>query len=365
MKKSYVKLIIINFLTILFCLFNSFYFKKINSLFLTFFLIILLLITKILFGFEKDKHRYIKDVCLKIVINLFIFLIFYYLVGIFIGFAKTYNFSSLKAIINIIFYIVIKEYLRYTLITKSSESKFLLILTTIMFIFIDNTIAFSINGFLFNKSTFLLVAITFIPSITENILCSWMSFKFGFKPVMLYLLIIKLYLYILPIIPNPNEYIYSIIFFLLPIMILFNIKKWLDKGDLNIVLNKANIIPYFLIVFSLILIYFVSGYFRYYAIAIASGSMNPIIKKGDVVIVDQKFKNLKKGDIIAYRYNGTVIVHRINDLIRDKNDIIIYTKGDSNSSCDSWKVEYDMIIGVINYKIPLIGYPTVWINNYW
>lgn len=43
-----------------------------------------------------------------------------------------------------------------------------------------------------------------------------------------------------------------------------------------------------------ILIYFVSGYFRYYAIAIASGSMETLISKGDVVIVDKEYKTLSK-----------------------------------------------------------------------
>ena len=95
--------------------------------------------------------------------------------------------------------------------------------------------------------------------------------------------------------------------------------------------------------------------------------MVPNINKGDVVIVNQQFKadELEKGEIIAYKYGGKVIVHRINDLIKKDKTIIIYTKGDANNDVDGWKVTPDMIIGTVKNKIPAIGYPTIWLNERW
>ena len=43
----------------------------------------------------------------------------------------------------------------------------------------------------------------------------------------------------------------------------------------------------FSLLFICILAYFVSGFFRYHAVAVATGSMTPNINVGDVVIVDQ------------------------------------------------------------------------------
>ena len=375
MKKSYIKLLILSFFTILLCTFNAFFLKQFNTISLIIYLLLLLIITKITLGFEKDRHRYSKDISLEIIITLIIFFLTFYLCGLVIGFAKTNNYFTLKAltsiVIPLIIYIILKEYLRYTLITKSSESLFLMILTTITFIFIDNTIAFAISGLSFSKSTFLLIALTFVPSITENILCSWTTYHFGFKPCLIYLLIIKLYPYLLPIIPNPNEYIYSIIFFLLPVIILLRLKKWFttDRVNENVErIRKKQFLPYIpLSIVVITLVYFVSGYFKYYAVAIATGSMVPNINKGDVVIVNQQFKtdDLEKGEIIAYKYGGKVIVHRINDLIKKDKTIIIYTKGDANNDVDGWKVTPDMIIGTVKNKIPAIGYPTVWLNERW
>ena len=122
-------------------------------------------------------------------------------------------------------------------------------------------------------------------------------------------------------------------------------------------------IPSIILVFTLA--YFVSGYFRYYAIAVASGSMEDVIYKGDVVIVDQKYKDFTSTDIIAYKYNDKVVVHRIYKIIDINDSYYIYTKGDANKEYDKYKITKDMIIGVVKFKIPFIGYPTVLLNEKW
>lgn len=375
MKKSYIKLLILSFLTIFLCTINAFLVKKLTTHSLIIIMLISLIITKLTLGFEKDRHRYSKDISLEIIISLFIFFLLFYLSGLLIGYAKTNNYLTGNALQNIviplIIYLIVKEYLRYSLITKSSENLALIILMTITFIFLDNTIPFAISGVTFSKRTFLLFALTFLPSLTENILCSWITYHFGFKPSLIYALIIKLYPYLLPIIPNPNEYIYSIIFFLLPIVILFKLRKWLTMDRVNEEVErsrKKQLWPYIpLTIIVITLVYFVSGYFKYYAVAIATGSMVPTINKGDVVIVNQQFTedDLETGAVIAYKYGGKVIVHRINDLIKKDKTIIIYTKGDANNDIDGWKVTPDMIIGIVKKKVPAIGFPTIWLNERW
>ena len=124
-------------------------------------------------------------------------------------------------------------------------------------------------------------------------------------------------------------------------------------------------IPIILIL--IMMIYFVSGYFKFYAIAIATGSMVPNINKGDVVIINKEFKekDLEVGKVIAYSYNDKVVVHRIYKEVKIDKELIIYTKGDANSNMDEYKITKDMIIGIVNKKIPWIGYPTVMINEIW
>ena len=233
MKKSYIKIILFIFtLSIAFFL-NIFKFKLISQVKLNIILLLSLGIMYLMLGFEKDRHRYTKDIILEIIIVLITFFLIYYIGGILIGFARNNNYWTINSLINIILpivvFIFIKEILRYQLLVKSSESKILIILVCFFFILLDNVIPFASHVMGFNKETFLLVALTFIPSITENILCTYLDLKLGYKPGICYLLIMHLYKYLLPVIPNPNEYLYSIIFLLLPLIVLLHIKSWFNK----------------------------------------------------------------------------------------------------------------------------------------
>lgn len=376
MKKSYIKIILFIFIFSSVLLLNSLKFKMLGQVELDILLLVSLLIVYLTFGFEKDRHRYSKDIILEIIIILIAFFLFYYLSGILIGFAKNTNYLTINSfnniILPIIFYIFIKEFIRYQLLMKASESKTLIAFVCVLFIIIDSAIPFSSHSIGFSKDTFLLIALTFLPSISENILCSYLSLNLGYQPGIVYLLIMNLYKYIFPIIPNPNEYLYSLIFLLFPLIVLIKIKNWFKKDRTeeinfeNYNQNKKEILSFIpLTILVCILIYTVSGYFRYYAIAVASGSMEPNISKGDVVIVDKKINKINVGDVLAYKHDGKVVVHRIYKIVNSNSENFIYTKGDANNDYDKYKITKDMFIGIVKLKIPAIGYPTVLINEKW
>ncbi len=376
MKKSYLKLNVYLLFFSLFFLFNTFVYKFLNQISIIVILLVMLVILKYLLGFEKDRHRYIKDVILEIIINLIVFFIIYYLMGIFTSYARTNNYYTLrnifKFIVPVIIYVFLKEFLRYQVLCKASENKFLIVLAIVMFVIMDNTIIFSSHSLAFNKEVFLLIAIYLLPSISSNILCSYLSENYGYKPSICYMLIMNLYSYLFGVIPNPNEYIYSVIFFLLPFIVLKRIKVWSLKDRVLFKLGssrnkKERQLLYYLplCLITGILVYFVSGYFRYYAVGIASGSMETVISIGDVVIVDKEYGDLEVNDILAYKYENKIIVHRVYKIYDNNNEYYIYTKGDANALYDKYKITKDMIIGVVKYKIPMIGYPTVLLNEIW
>jgi signal peptidase len=122
----------------------------------------------------------------------------------------------------------------------------------------------------------------------------------------------------------------------------------------------------FEIVIAMVLVYFVSGYFKYYAIAIASNSMYPTFERGSVAIiqkVDEDYSKLKVGDIIAYHYQNRIIAHRIAKITELDGIRYFYTKGDSNNTMDNYVVRQEMIMGTIDAYIPFLGYPTVLLND--
>ena len=343
MKKSYIKIILFIFTFSFIILLNSLKFKMLGQIGLDITLLLSLVIVYFTFGFEKDRHRYSKDIILEIIIVLMAFFLLYYLSGVLIGFAKNTNYLTINSFCTCIFFIII-----------------------------ENAIPFSAHSISFNKDTFLLIALTFLPSISENILCSYLGLNLGYKPGIVYLLIMNLYKYFLPIIPNPNEYLYSLIFLLLPLIVLIRVINWFKKDRTeevaleNYKQSKKEFLYFIpLTIFISSLIYIVSGYFRYYAVAVASGSMEPKISKGDVVIVDKIYNEIKVGNVLAYNHDGKIIVHRIYRIVNNNSEYFIYTKGDANNDYDKYKITEDMIVGIVKFKIPIIGYPTILLNERW
>lgn len=374
MKRGYKKLLIFELIIFIMLILNSFIWNILGSYITIVFLLISLILFKRIFGFEKDRHRYMKDIIFDIIIFLLVFFILYYLSGIIIGFAKTGNYYNLKGILHFIIpisvTIILKEYLRYSIVVKSEGSKLLTIITCILFIMFDITNAIHYNGFLTKYDTFIFIALTLLPSISTNIVCTYISAKVGYKPNIVYLLIVNLYQYLIPIVPNPNEYIASIINFLLPIALGYKLSGFFSlEKDEEIIreYKKPQIISLIVpIVLVIVLVYFTSGYFKYYAIAIASGSMEKQISKGDIVIIekiDNNYSELKEKDIIAYNYNGVIVVHRIVKILKEDGKYYFYTKGDANTEVDNYVVKEDTIIGKTKIKIPYIGLPTVWLNE--
>ena len=98
MKKSYIKLFLFfSIISFLFFL-NSFVLKFFSLSYLCLFLILLIFIEYFLFGFEKNRRRYDKDIILEIIIILISFFLLYYLFGIVIGFAKVKNYFTILSI---------------------------------------------------------------------------------------------------------------------------------------------------------------------------------------------------------------------------------------------------------------------------
>lgn len=373
MRRGYKKLLAFIVSLILILLINTFALNILSGYKMIVFLIALLIILKFYSSLEKDNNRYFKNIVFEIILYVLFYFVLFYTLGLIVGLVRTKNYISFVGIkdvlLPIILYTILREILRYNLLCKADENQFYITLTVILLILFDITDDFYYANFNSSYDVLRFVALVFLPIVARNISYSYISKKVGYKPIIIFDLIFTLYPYILPIIPNPNEYITSIIYLLVPVLFTFKIIKFfLNKGDDDIPSNYHKkkfalmILPIFWVI---TMVYFYSGYFKYYAVAIASGSMEPEIKTGDVVIVNQKYSydDLKVGQVIAFRHNKIIVVHRIAKKVKVENENIYYTKGDANNNIDDYIIEKNMIIGKIEYKIPYIGLPTVWFNS--
>lgn len=76
---------------------------------------------------------------------------------------------------------------------------------------------------------------------------------------------------------------------------------------------------------------------------VASGSMEPVIPTGSLVVVNGRDCRPETGDVIVYSIGSTLIIHRVIDV--DQETEILHTKGDANPEPDPWDVKFEQIEG--------------------
>ncbi len=96
--------------------------------------------------------------------------------------------------------------------------------------------------------------------------------------------------------------------------------------------------------------------------AITSGSMEPAIRAGDVVIGNPDLPDvLAIGSVVTFEASqGRLITHRVVGATQDGSYI---TRGDSNSDPDRPPVDREDIQTVGRILVPYAGYPSVWAQS--
>lgn len=321
-----------------------------------------------------------KDKAQTVFIIILFYLIIYFISGLFFGYATSpLSHEPLYILKNIwIFLIIIifQEYVRFILINNNKKSKLFIVLVTLLFILININFLNFENNFISGESTFKYISSTIIPIIAQNILFTYLSIKCGFESVLSYRLPIMLSTIILPILPKLDWFVSSLFDLALCFIVFLCInylhtKKYIDRKEK---ISKRTVrrenpiryIPFLLVLF--IFVGFVAGFFKYMPVAIMSNSMANLINRGDIVVIDKlnesEKKELKVYDIIEYELDGSMIVHRIVEIETDNSgNMILTTKGDNNNAIDDKKVLEKNVRGKVKLKVPLIGYPVIWLND--
>ncbi len=326
-------------------------------------------------SFEKEKILDKKSIIKNTLIYTISYLILIYGMGIFTGYIKTSYSLTLVGIIKNIFpviiLILIEELLRYHICKKAENKKIIIILSILSFVLIDISLSIDLYNFNDKSKIIELITITILPSIFKNIMLSFFSYKYGYKVCIVYQLITNIYLYIMPIFPNLSIYLESILKILLPIFVGTLIYLRFKKITIKSFRNNSRllkIITGIIIVMTIITIVLYSNLFPYTIAVIGSGSMNPNLKRGDMILIDktyhEKTNKLKVGQVLVFKIKDTIYTHRIVKIDKINGKYSILTKGDrKGQAIDTWTVTEDDIIGITKLKIPMIGYPSVWLKD--
>ena len=119
----------------------------------------------------------------------------------------------------------------------------------------------------------------------------------------------------------------------------------------------------FSILYVLVIIYlliFVPSIFGFKPLVVISGSMHPTLQVGGLLYYhEEKLDNFKDNDILVYRARNHIVSHRIVEI----HDDGFITKGDANEQIDEGYITTKDIYGTTKFRIPYIGYGTIWMRD--
>ncbi len=90
--------------------------------------------------------------------------------------------------------------------------------------------------------------------------------------------------------------------------------------------------------------------FGFYPMVVTTGSMEPHVPAGAVVIAHAQ-EDYRVGDVISFRQEGAVVTHRIVE----KADGAFRTAGDANNTPDRGSVPRDAVLGRVVLCLPWLG----------
>lgn len=365
---------------ILFCLlfFNVLVLKKLDGIFTITCLLGFLILLFAIVRYKKPIKRRAKDINFIVVGLSIIVLGIMYIVGLFTGYLSTPSplsktSISLGKVFLIVITVIITELIRYMLsLVETRKRKKYLITDAIMllnYVLIDMTLApkvYSLNTYSQFCEFF---CIFFVQSVAKNLLLNILSKKYGYSPCLYYRLFMELYLFILPIKPRINNFIEAVIFLIFPYIVYIIIQELTEKRKIQLSKSK-NKIEYvggtIEIVLVAMLVMLVSCEFKYGMLAVGSKSMTGTINKGDAIIYKKYEKKtpLKEGQVIVFKKNNVMIIHRIIKVDKiNTHEEVYQTKGDANEDNDSWVVKQKEIVGTVDTRIIWVAWPSVLLNE--
>lgn len=113
---------------------------------------------------------------------------------------------------------------------------------------------------------------------------------------------------------------------------------------------------------------YLAPHFGWRVDAVLSGSMEPQLKTGAVVITRPiEPESVVVGDIITFRtttVGENLISHRVIG-IEENSPLYFHTKGDVNDDPDPFTVPAQNVVGKICFHIPFLGYATQFLKTFW
>ncbi|MBQ9684634.1 signal peptidase I [Candidatus Saccharibacteria bacterium] len=345
--------------------------SSIKSYYLAAVLGVLLVVAIAQFGLHRDKH-YLKNYVSRIVVAcLMVTFIVSFGLGLFLNF--THSSFSLNP------HVILSGFLPALLISCEAEvfqyvifhSYFRNLRPVAIYVVAiaaaNILISTNFSSFASPEAVFITICTIILPVLATESLCGYLRYKIGLRPALIYKLSVRLYPFVLPILPNLGPFIYAVMAISLPAAIFlftYNLHVANRKDQKRIRRRNQMIITTSIVFVLLAVVILVSGIFKYQIIAIASNSMNPTFARGDAVVLEKTSADkIVENDILVFKHEGIIITHRVTQIYTENDRLYFVTKGDNNEEVDAFRTDESQVVGRVVIINKFIGYPTVWLSE--
>lgn len=314
-----------------------------------------------------------NQVILLMTVIALLYVMLYYLTGLSFGFYKNpYRLTFpnfFKFFLPIAAIIVCSESIRF--VTLPQNDSFSSALCWLSCVIAEMLICSSIPSVTSFNRFMDLIAGAMLPAIISNSLYHYLARRYGIFPNLIFRLLTILHAYTFPVTSGISDSLVNFARLFIPIATYFFIDSLFEKkrryamqktSRFTRILSKVLTILVVIIMTGTVML--VSNHFRFGAYVIATESMTGELNKGDVAIFeryDDQF--IKEGQVIVFEQNKSVTVHRVVEIEIINGITRYYTQGDANEDRDAGFITGGQIIGLVDHKLPFLGFPTLWMRS--
>jgi len=203
-----------------------------------------------------------------------------------------------------------------------------------------------------------------LPTLAENVMISYLAYLGGPMPALLYHGGLECFRWFCPVLPNLGWITKTFLGTVVPILSLILVQQFYLGETRELKNDKESSFGWIVTsITGVLLIWFAVGLFPIFPSVIVTGSMEPAIKPGDIVLVKKiNGEDVKINDVIVYRSGKINITHRVIKIenIEGKK---YQTQGDANGVPDADLVLPEQVRGKVIGVIPKAGWLTLLIRS--
>ncbi len=303
-----------------------------------------------------------------------VYLLFMMVGGMITGFGRSpYSFGLVTSSINFLYIFALTvgvEAARAYLLNSYKGKRVFFMIGLISFFFVFTEVSFrELRNLTTAFAAVKYFGSMFCPAFAVSILTSYLAYLGGFVPAAIFHGILLTFEWFSPILPDLSWTMKTFLGCFIPVFTLLFVRNlyYLQARLLKRTTTESEELFGWLVtsIISVAIIWFAVGLFPLYPSVIVTGSMEPVIKPGDIVLVKKiAGEEAVVGDVIQfYEPEGKLnITHRVM-AINQEGTRLLETKGDNNAVPDSTPVAMEQVKGKVIRVIPKIGWFTLLLRS--